>query len=264
MRPSWHHFLCLSLIWISLSCRTTAETGGGNSEISAVAQSGSQSPGQQSVDPFFAQTAPIIINDLRYQIIKLFPLTILVTEDSLKPIIEKLVAESPNAIKMRPNKDVKDSEISNITIDLKDGGVDVNFNAKFKFRKCAGKACGWWQTVHTTNKTKIKFSIEDWVLRAELVDVKVYVDEDILNAFIGKFIKKDVSEEIVYAANQFFPQASGRDLKDQLKDRLSDYVDFVTDYTVFDVTSREDGLLLEVKNEFIRKKPNQTQSRSVN
>lgn len=261
MQLFWQRSIIVGVFFGIISCRTPSGTNESSSETLATSQVEAPNANLANDEKFLNETLPIAIRDLRYKLLNLFPLTILITEESLKPVIEKLVAESPDSIKLRPNKDVKDTQISNITVDLKDQGAEVNFKAKFKFRKCAGKACGWWQTVHTTNRLKFKFSIEDWILRAELADVKVFVDEDILNAFIGKYIKKDVSEEIIFAANELLPQASGRDLKEQLKDKLSDYVDFVTDFTVFDVSAREDGLLLVVKNEFIKRKPFYEQSK---
>lgn len=187
---------------------------------------------------------PFSIRDVDYEIRSFLPLTIFVTKDSLMTFLRQRVAEKQKDFTPPANNEVKNVKVSNIEIDLAEGGLDVNFRLNFSFRKCVGKACGWWQPAQTTNRLKLAIVIDDWVLSAKLTDVKVYVDNDFLNAMIGDLLAREIAKTLTTEINRDLNEISGKTLQEVMSQSLPERQSMLSNLTSFDATIQADGVLL--------------------
>lgn len=228
-------FLCGVIITIC-SCRT-GTVQDVDSNASDVLANSEEKP----------DSTPITINDLDYQILKYFPLTVFVPKASLKAWIDRVITGSPKEMQAVDKETTKDLLLTPVDIDLASGGLLIDFKLDFKFRKCVGRVCGWWQPVHTINKARFSLTIDNWVLHAKLDDLNVEVQDKLLKATIGNIIERDMITQMDTEINSALAKASGQNLKEKIIQRMRRPLAFLANRAKFDLDIQEDGLLIVVK-----------------
>lgn len=225
-----------SIIVVTGACRTVEDEGAASQESDLLADA-TEIP----------DSTPISISDLDYQILKYFPLTIFVPEDSLKPWVDKVVGGPPRELEAIDKETTKDLQLALSKVDLIAGGLVIDFQLDFKFRKCVGVVCGWWQSVHTKNRAHFALTIDNWVLHAQLTEIKVDVQDSLLKATIGKIIEKEIATQIANEINTALAKASGQSLKEKITQRMRRPMAFLANRAKFDLDIQEKGLMIVVK-----------------
>lgn len=240
MKRNTYISLIVTLMLASLGCRTASDTNH-QGETQLLAASDQE-----------AKQRPFSILDVDYEIRSFFPLSVFVSEQSLLPFLEKRMEERQNEFSPAPNREVKDATVSNIKADFTEGGLNVSFRLNFKFRKCTGKLCGWWQPAQTTNYVKFAISVNDWIMQAKLNGVKVHVDNDFLNAMIGDMLASEVASQMSKEINHALANVSGKSMREIMAETIPERATFIMGITSFDAAALEDGLLVTLSRQKLR------------